>query len=247
MNDYLSILKKDLLNVIDILIEKNIVNQSFNKDNLTIDYLSKSKQGDVSTNLFILLNSQHNKKDYNLKKIIHENIFNFEYVKKIEITKVGFINIFFEKEFLIKKLHLILSQTNNYGNNISGNNDNINIEFVSANPTGPLHIAHTRGAVLGDVLASILQATGHKVTREYYVNDAGSQINILGNSLYKRYQQIFGIKIEISPEEYPGEYLIHIAQLIADSDNNKWLKRKEVERKKYFERFAIKELFKSIK
>ena len=83
---------------------------------------------------------------------------------------------------------------------------------MSANPTGPLHIAHIRGAVIGDVLASILQATGHTVTREYYLNDAGSQINILGNSLYKRYQQIFGIKIKISSDEYPGEYLIDLAK-----------------------------------
>ena len=93
MNDYISILKKDLLHVIDILIEKNIVNQSFIKDNLTIDYLSKSKQGDISTNLFILLNSHLNKKNYDLQKIVYENICNFEYIQKVEITKIGFINI----------------------------------------------------------------------------------------------------------------------------------------------------------
>ncbi len=104
MNDYISILKKDLLDVIDNLIKNNIVNQDFKKDNLTIDYLSKSKQGEVSTNLFILLNSQLNKNDYDLRKNIHKNIINFEYVKKIEITKVGFINIFFEEDFIIKKL-----------------------------------------------------------------------------------------------------------------------------------------------
>ena len=151
MNDYISILKKDLIDLIDNLIKTNIVNQDFKKGNLTIDYLSKSKQGDVSTNLFILLISQLNKKNYDLKKNIQKNIINFKYVKKIEITKVGFINIFFEQDFLIKKLNFILSNPNNYGNNISGNNDKINIEFVSANPTGPLHIAHIRGAVLGDV------------------------------------------------------------------------------------------------
>ena len=104
MNDYISILKKDLLDVIDNLIKNNIVNQDFKKDNLTIDYLSKSKQGEVSTNLFILLNSQLNKNDYDLRKNIHKNIINFEYVKKIEITKVGFINIFFEEVFIIKNL-----------------------------------------------------------------------------------------------------------------------------------------------
>ena len=219
MNDYLSILNKDLLNLIDDLIKRNIVDQTFNKDNLTIDYLSKSKQGDVSTNLFILLNSQKHQTNYDLKKNIYKNILNLEYVKKVEITKVGFINIFFEEDFLIKKLFFILSDPNNYGNNTSGNNDKINIEFVSANPTGPLHIAHIRGAVLGDVLASILQATGYAVTREYYLNDAGSQINILGNSLYKRYQQIFGIKIEI----FSDLFLLRLASIF-DSSNKSFIK-----------------------
>ena len=106
MNDFISILKKDLLNVIDNSIKRNIVNQNFHRDNLAIDYLSKSKQGDVSTNLFILLNSQLNKKNHDLRKNIQENIINFKYVKKIEITKVGFINIFFEEDFLIKKLFM---------------------------------------------------------------------------------------------------------------------------------------------
>ena len=105
--------------MINKLIKKNIIDESFNKLNLSIDYLSNTKQGEVSTNLFILLNSQLNKKNHDLRKNIHKNIINFEYVKKIEITKVGFINIFFEEDFLIKKLYLILSQPNNNVNNVS--------------------------------------------------------------------------------------------------------------------------------
>ena len=186
-------------------------------------------------------------KTYDLRKNVYENIYNFNYIKKVEITNSGFINIFFEEEFIFNKLDLLLSQPKNYGNSFSKNNDNINIEFVSANPTGPLHIAHIRGAVLGDVLANVLESTGHTITREYYVNDSGEQIKILGNSLYKRYQQILGIKVKISKEEYPGKYLINIAQIIADTDKDKWLKHKEVERKSYFEKFAVKELIKSIK
>ena len=96
MSDYISILEKDLLDLIDNLIKSNIVNQDFKKDNLTIDYLSKSKQGEVSTNLFILLNSQLKNKNYDLRKKIYNNIIDFEYVKNVEITKVGFINFFFE-------------------------------------------------------------------------------------------------------------------------------------------------------
>ena len=146
-------------------------------------------------NLYILLKRYLTDKNYNLEKKIYNSINNLKYINKIEIAKIGFINIFFDETFLIEKFNQIISYSENYGNNNSGNNKKINIEFISANPTGPIHVGHMRGAVIGDVLASILETTGHSITREYYVNDAGSQILILGNSLFKRYQQIFNIKV----------------------------------------------------
>ena len=100
MNDYISILKKDLLNVIDILIEKNIVNQSFNKNNITIDYLSKSKQGDVSTNLFILLNAELNKKKYDLKKIFIQILLILNMLKMLKLQKLDLLIFFLKKIFL---------------------------------------------------------------------------------------------------------------------------------------------------
>ena len=124
----------------------------------------------------------------------------------------------------------------------------INIEFVSANPTGPIHVAHMRGAVIGDVLASILETSGFKVTREYYVNDSGSQVRVVGKSLFKRYQQLFNIPVVLSDNEYPGEYLKNIAKIIYDQDGDKWLNTKnEIENLKYFENFAIKNLVTTIK
>ena len=247
MNDYISELKKDLLYLLDKLIKQKVIDQSLNKINLSIDYLSKSKQGDISTNLFILLKNNLIDKNYDLKKNIIEEISHFEYIKKVEIARAGFINLFFNDNFIVKNLNKILLQSETYGNNASGKNKKINIEFISANPTGPIHLAHVRGAVLGDVLATILEATGYSVTREYYVNDAGSQITILGNSLFKRYQQIFGKQVDISKDEYPGEYLISVAKIIADRDNNKWLNEEKDIRKKFFENFVITKLIKSIK
>ena len=124
---------------------------------------------------------------------------------------------------------------------------NINIEFVSANPTGPIHIAHMRGAVLGDVLSSILKAVGHDVTREYYVNDAGSQIQTLGISIFKRYNELFGKKIELKENEYPGNYIIDIAQKIKNSDGDKWLNYNNINiRNKYFERYGVDLLIENI-
>ena len=118
--------------------------------------------------------------------------------KNAEISNSGFINIFFKKKYLIQELNNILDQKNNYGFVNFGKNKKINIEYVSANPTGPIHIAHIRGAVLGDVLSSIFIKTGFNITKEYYVNDAGSQIDILGNSLYIRYCQLLNIKVDLS-------------------------------------------------
>ena len=212
MNDFVNIFLKDISSIVDTLIEKLIINKSFDKSKISIDCFSKSKQGDISTNLLIVLRNFLINNNFNLDNYLNFEVNNIEYVKKVEIAKAGFINIFFQESFLIEKLNKVIKTKEDYGQNNLGNNINVNIEFVSANPTGPIHIAHIRGAVYGDVLANIFEKTGHKVTREYYVNDAGSQITILGNSLFKRYQELQGIKIKIDNTEYPGDYLIEIAE-----------------------------------
>ena len=238
MNDYITEFKKDLNKIINDLIKKNIIND-FNFNKLSIDYSSKSKQGDLSTNLFLILLKQNLKKNYDLKDHIFKFLSSLNYIEKIDIVKAGFINVVFKKDFLISKLIDLFSNNEQYGFNNIGNGKKINIEFVSANPTGPIHVAHMRGAVLGDVLASILESSGFKVTREYYVNDAGSQIRVMGQSLYKRYQQLFDNQVVLTPNEYPGEYLKNIAKIIYDQDGDKWLKTKnEIEKFKYFESWS---------
>ena len=247
MNDHISILKKDLLQIIDSLIVNKIIDSSFKKLNLSIDFMSNSRQGDVSSNLFIILKKFLIKEKYNLKENLYNFILNLSYIKDIKIANAGFINFFFKEDFLIEKLNDILIFKNKYGNNHLGKDKHVNIEFVSANPTGPIHVAHMRGAVFGDVLANVFIATGHKVTKEYYVNDSGSQITILGNSLYKRYQELNNTKSKLLEGEYPGEYLIDLAQKIKSEDGDKWLSQKINIRKDYFENFAITEILKSIK
>jgi len=246
MSDYLFILKNDLFIIANKLIEKNLINQSFNLSNISIDYQSKSKKGDVSTNLFILLNKNINDKNFNINIFVQNELDDLKYISKAEISQSGFINIFFDKKFLKENLNKILENNNTYGNNNSGKNKTINVEFVSANPTGPLHVAHMRGAIFGDVISNMLESQSYKVTREYYVNDSGSQILTLGESLYKRYLQILGKQISISDKDYPGEYLIDIAKLIYNLDKDKWLNSNLEKRTKYFKDFAIKEIIKTI-
>ncbi len=247
MNDHISIFKKDLKNITAVLLDKEILNKKINIDNISIDYLSKSKQGDISTNILIILRNILNDKDIDIENLIFNEINKLKYIEKIEISKAGFINIFFKSDFICQKLKEIFKNPTTYGENTNGNNKKINIEFVSANPTGPIHIAHIRGAVLGDVLATIYEKTGYQVTREYYVNDAGTQISILGDSLFKRYQQLNGEKVSINNNEYPGEYLIEIAKQIFQNDGSKWLNFNKDKTKEFFKKYAVNEILKNIK
>jgi len=246
MNNFVNIFLKDILSIVDQLIVKVIIKNSFDKSIITVDYSSKSKQGDISSNLLIVL-KKFLISNFNLDSYLQSEITNLHYVKKVKIAEAGFINVLFQDDFLSEKIQCVIKKGNSYGQNDLGKDINVNIEFVSANPTGPIHIAHIRGAVYGDVLSNILQNTGHKVTREYYVNDTGSQITILGNSLYKRYQQLLGIKVSFNNEEYPGDYLIKIAELIFKKDKDKWLNVEINKRNKFFRNFAVQKLLDSIK
>jgi len=224
---------------VSYVIRNNISNK------LTIDYNSKSKQGDLSSNVLFILKGQILNKSFNINEYVENYLSNLEYIETIDIHKAGFVNIVLTKDYISNYLNKIYILENIY---TKTNKQKINLEFVSANPTGPIHIAHLRGAVLGDVLSSILERVGHEVTREYYVNDAGSQITILGNSLFKRYQELCGKNIQFLDGEYPGSYLIEIAKEIKNSDNEKWLSVKDSnEVQSYFEQYAVKYLIKKIK
>ncbi len=246
MNNFILQFKNDLDKLISDLKKQSLI-ISFNESNINIDYSSKSKKGDLSTNIYLVLSKIITKKDFDLKIYILNFLMKLEYIAKVDFAKAGFINIIIEKKFLISNL------INFYNNNFKLENDNIhkksiNIEFISANPTGPLHLAHIRGAVLGDVLSSILETVGHKVTREYYVNDSGAQIKSLGVSLFKRYKELFNEEIIFSENEYPGEYLIDIATKIKDLDGDKWIDTtNDQERVLYFEKFAVDALIELIK
>ena len=244
MNDLLSLIKKDLTNLIEKLFNDDVIRNNIS-NKLTIDYNSKSKQGDLSSNVLFILKGQILNKNFNINEYVENYLSNLEYIETIDIHKAGFVNIILTKDYISNYLNKIYILENIY---TKTNKQKINLEFVSANPTGPIHVAHLRGAVLGDVLSSILERIGHEVTREYYVNDAGSQITILGNSLFKRYQELCGKNIQFLDGEYPGNYLIEIAKEIKNLDNEKWLSVKDSnEVQSYFEQYAVKYLIKKIK
>ncbi len=245
MNNYIQILLNFLYDYTDQLYSKKIISE-INKKQISIDYLSDNKKGDLATNILHIIKKKIIDKDFKFEDHFKNKIMLINFIDSYEITQNGFINFFLKDTFIFNSLNKILNK--DFYNEIKfGNNKKINIEFVSANPTGPIHIAHIRGAVFGDVLSSLYKKIGFSVTKEYYVNDAGSQIEILANSLYKRYLQILGNKIELLEEEYPGKYLIDIANEIYLEDGAKWAKKNINEVKIYFKKFALNKILKSIK
>ena len=147
-------------------------------------------------------------------------------IQAAEIAGPGFINLRVSNSALHKVIPEILAQGANYGLHPK-NNQKVLVEFVSANPTGPMHLGHARPAFLGDAVSRLLKAAGYDVTREFYINDAGNQIQILGRSVYARYCQLFGQKIELIKDAYPGEYVIKIAEKLRELDGNQWLDRED--------------------
>jgi len=233
MNDHINIIYNFFINYSKDLISKKILDD-INLQSISLDYLSKSKKGHVASNFLLIAENKILDSQFNIRNDFQEKIKKIELIEYLEISKNGFINIYIKKKFLVEFLNKIIKEGTNYGNVNYGNNNKINIEFVSANPTGPIHIAHIRGAVIGDVLSNMLKKIGYKITKEYYVNDAGSQIEVLGNSLYKRYCQLLNISVKIDDKDYPGEYLIEIAKKIISEDKNKWINSSIKERSSFF-------------
>jgi arginyl-tRNA synthetase len=148
----------------------------------------------------------------------------------VSAARPGFINVKFASEVWHAQLRAILRAGTNFGDSAIGGGERINVEFVSTNPTGPMHVAHGRGAVVGDALASLLAKAGFSVAREYYINDSGAQVDTLARSTYLRYREALGEAVGPIPEGYyPGEYLVETGRELAQRDGTRWLGRPEAE------------------
>ena len=170
-----------------------------------------------------------------------------EYISKIETVGSGFVNVFLNEKFYADVVEDALNQSNNYGAVNLGNNKRVQVEFVSANPTGPLHIGHGRGAALGDSVARILEFTGWDVQREYYVNDSGLQIETLGRSTQARYLELLGKESHFPENGYKGEYLYDIAREIIKLEGDKFANVPEAESLDYFKKYAADTIMTGIK
>ena len=191
--------------------------------NYIIEIPNDKKNGDFSTNVALELTKLLKKNPRDIANTIVTNIEKNNIIDRIEIAGPGFINFYLNKNYLFDGINRIIEEEDNYGKNNLGNGKKINIEYVSANPTGILHLGTARGASYGDNLSRIMSFSGFNVTREYYVNDGGNQIENLGKSIKVRYEQLCGIE-NIMPEDgYYGNEIIDIAKKIYEEYNNQKL------------------------
>ncbi len=168
----------------------------------------EAAHGDMATNAAMVLAKDAGRKPRELAEAIAAKLRADPSIEKVDVAGPGFINLALKSAAWIDALRTVLAEGQDYGRSNVGQGSKINVEYVSANPTGPMHVGHCRGAVFGDALANLLAFTGFAVTREYYINDAGAQVDVLARSAFLRYREALGEDIGPIPEGlYPGDYL----------------------------------------
>jgi arginyl-tRNA synthetase len=220
-------LQDDLKAVILTLSEAGKLPADLDLKNVTVEPPRDVSHGDMATNAAMVLTKQTRMKPRDVAELIKGGLEKFSRVAGVEIAGPGFINVRFKEEYILDQLKVIFDNGANYGRSNLGGGEKVNVEYVSVNPTGPLHVGHCRGAIFGDALASLLKFSGHNVTKEYYVNDAGGQIDVLARSAYLRYKEALGEKIEIPEGLYPGDYLKPVGEALAKAKGDIWLKADE--------------------
>ena len=218
-----------------------------NFDLVAVEPPRNSNHGDMATNAAMVLASQSRKKPLDIANKLAVHLGHSPLVAAVEIAGPGFINIRLTANVWGTVLRAILEDPLVYGRSNIGAAKKVNIEYVSANPTGPLHVGHTRGAVFGDALASLLDFVGFNVTREYYINDGGAQVDVLARSVYLRYLEAHGQKIIFADGTYPGDYLIEVGQALKDKVGDAFVGKDEPIWLAELRQFSIDAMMKLIK
>ena len=223
-------------------LNKSLSSLEYPEKNILLSPPNNSEFGDLSTNVALTLSKNLKQNSMNIGKAIVDNLsLPEDLIDEVTISQPGFINFKISNKYYYNILNEIIDN-NKYGQGKSGENKTANVEFVSANPTGPLTIGHGRNAVLGDCIANILEWSGFNVTREYYYNDAGRQMRILGQSVEARYFELLDKEFKFPEDGYEGDYIIEIAKSIIGSHGKELIKDDSI-----FQSEAEKSIFEEIK
>ena len=212
---------------------------------ITFEIPKNELQGDLSSNAALLLSKQLKEPPRKIaEEILSALVIDKNIIEKTEIAGPGFINFYFTPIFIAQIIKSILTNPHSYGKSTKYSSKKANVEFVSANPTGPLTVGHGRNAVVGDTIANLLEWVGYDVDREYYFNNAGRQMRILGDSVKLRYRELLGIKVDFPTDYYQGEYITEIAKKLFKKYCSKLILEKTDD---IYKKSAEKEIFKEIK
>ena len=200
----------------EALIASGMLPAGIDLSRITVEPPRDASHGDMATNAAMVLAKDSGKKPRELADALSERLRADPMIEKVDAAGPGFINMTLKPQAWLGALRAAVVAGADYGRSRAGQGAKVNVEYVSANPTGPMHVGHCRGAVFGDALASLLAFSGHDVTREYYINDAGAQVDVLARSAYLRYREALGEEIGEIPEGlYPGDYLKPVGEALA--------------------------------
>jgi len=213
-----------VVGIVNQLADEGHLPDNLDTSRVSVEPPREATHGDITTNAAMVLAKSAGMPPRDLAELLTERLDSVEWISDTNIAGPGFVNLRLNPEFWQGRLKEILLAGIAYGGSTLGSGNQINVEYVSANPTGPLHVAHARGAVVGDALAALLEKAGFEVTREYYINDAGAQVDTLARSAYLRYREALGEDIGDIPEGlYPGDYLKVVGEALAKQMGDKWL------------------------
>mgnify|MGYP000922539905 FL=1 len=203
-----------------------------------VEIPQRQEQGDYATNLAMRLTKILKMNPREIAQVIVDGVEDLDILNKVEVAGPGFINFFVKPKVLASVIDVVLEEDERYGSS-SDRKEKILVEYVSANPTGQLHVGHARGAAWGDSLTRIMKFAGYDVMREFYVNDLGNQITMLSHSLYARYREQFGLDFDLPEDGYHGKDIIEIAKEVKEQEGNKWVDVPKSEWEPYFKKLGI--------
>jgi len=212
---------------LNALVKEGAIPSGLDFSRVVVEPPKDETHGDLATNAAMVLAKDAKQKPRDIAEKLAAKLKATPYVAKVDIAGPGFINLSLDNAFWLQVLRAAVKAGRDFGRTDKRSGEKVNVEYVSANPTGPMHVGHGRGAVFGDALANLLSFAGYDVAREYYINDAGAQVDVLARSAFLRYREALGEKIEIPEGLYPGDYLVPVGKALADKHGKSLLKKPE--------------------
>ena len=209
-------IRTHVLHVLSEMTAEGVLPEGLSFDNVTVEPPRDAAHGDMATNAAMVLAKPAGQKPRDIADVLAERLRADDRIDSADVAGPGFLNLRLAPAVWQGVITAVLEQGVQFGRSDMGAGQRVNVEYVSANPTGPLHVGHTRGAVFGDALASLLDFAGYDVTREYYINDGGAQVDVLARSVYLRYLEAHGQEVAFEDGTYPGDYLIPVGQALKE-------------------------------